>query len=190
MFSLNRVNSHNPSIIANLTNKNNPNSVNKNNNFSNYLQDEYVSAAKANLLSGVCPKETEQNEEFQKEYEQYCCILLYSPTATDFQERVYFPPPNAPDDVKKAWIETMKSLSPDEQRKVGKAVLSVVQRALGKPGHKINGKMYQDYLNKYASFSGIEGFYFKNLLDSKYDPFMKDVLNIFKTNYEKYSEEQ
>lgn len=73
--------------------------------------DSYLQAASAQTTT-VAVSGTDDNYVISPEdKEKYCGILVFPDTG----KTIYYPPDNAPGSVKKAWVETMKSLN-DEER--------------------------------------------------------------------------
>ena len=97
--------------------------------------------------------------------EKYCGIVSNG----DGNERVYYPPDNAPALVKKAWIETMKSMTDEERFRAKLPIFSSIVKSQGQNRQtSLSLSAAQAYIDRQiSSVSAIQDLYRQSIENTK-----------------------
>ncbi len=116
--------------------------------------DSYLQAASVQTTTPAVSGTDDDYVISPEDKEKYCGICTWPDTG----KTIYYPPDNAPGSVKKAWVETMKSLS-EEERFQAKIPIHFAMSE-NKSGDYLNYEEAQSYLSSsVSSMSSLQELY-------------------------------
>lgn len=144
----------NQSVTTKYDNYFNQNTVNTSRTKSNSTEDVYIKTNETLVPDVYTDKKvdtTQQNKSLVREddYEYYCLRVV-----KENGEKIYFPPKNAPDEEKLAWINTCKKLQGESDEAFSFFTLGVTtvwEMENGVFSQNSTSEILEDYLNKSIS---------------------------------------